>query len=113
LLLHGLSAISVYLDVVAARLLVASSLTLASLVMLVLFIVGVRVFTQLAIPGWASVIVGIVVILIMQIAILASNVLLTLLHNRGQDLTKLNEVDTHYVTEIRTVYERNSSRNQN
>ena len=66
LVTHGLSAISVYSDVVGVRLLVLS-------VLLALMTLGgmtgaviVRLATNLAIPGWASYTVGILLILFVQ-----------------------------------------------
>jgi polyisoprenyl-phosphate glycosyltransferase len=71
LVTHGLSAISVYSDVVGVRLLVLSiilaGLTFAGLIGAVL----VRFATNLAIPGWASYTVGILLILFVQ-AIMAA-----------------------------------------
>ena len=66
LVTHGLSAISVYSDVVGVRLLVMSIvlafLTLGGIVGAVV----VRLATDLAIPGWASFTVGILLILFVQ-----------------------------------------------
>ena len=66
LVAHGLSAISVYSDVVDVRLLVMSMLmailTLGGLVLTMI----VRLATTWAIPGWASNTVGILLILLVQ-----------------------------------------------
>ena len=66
LVAHGLSAISVYSDVVGVRLLVMSVLmavfTLGGIVAAVI----VRLATNWAVPGWASYTVGILLILLVQ-----------------------------------------------
>jgi hypothetical protein len=66
LVTHGLSAISVYADIAGVRLLVMSAfmalLTMGAIVGAVI----VRLATNLAIPGWASYTVGILVILLFQ-----------------------------------------------
>jgi hypothetical protein len=71
LVAHGLSAISVYSDVVGVRLLVMAVLlafvTLTGIVAAVI----VRVATNWAIPGWASYTVGLLLILFVQ-AIMAA-----------------------------------------
>ena len=71
LVTHGLSAISVYSDVVGVRLLVMAivlaCLTLGGMMGAVI----VRVATNLAIPGWASYVVGIMLVLFVQ-AIMAA-----------------------------------------
>ena len=71
LVTHGLSAISVYSDVVGVRLLVISIilafLTMAGMIGAVI----VRLATNLAIPGWATYVVGILLVLFVQ-AIMAA-----------------------------------------
>ena len=73
LVMHGMSAISVYLDVVATRLI------LFSFSVIVLNLIGfaallyVRFMTPLAIPGWATTVaIGLAVILFQSIFFLAS-----------------------------------------
>jgi hypothetical protein len=71
LVTHGLSAISVYSDVVGVRLLVMAivlaCLTLGGMTCAVI----VRLATNMAIPGWASYVVGIMLVLFVQ-AIMAA-----------------------------------------
>jgi polyisoprenyl-phosphate glycosyltransferase len=71
LVTHGLSAISVYSDVVGVRLLVMSILLALLTLGGITIAVIVRVATNLAIPGWASYTVGILLILFVQ-AIMAA-----------------------------------------
>ena len=54
LVMHGLSGISNYMDVVAVRLIVASILLIAVSLIVLLSILIIRFFTDLAIPGWAT-----------------------------------------------------------
>jgi hypothetical protein len=54
LFLHRLSAISVYLDVVAARMVTASLAALSFLLVIAIDLVGIRLLTDLAIPGWTT-----------------------------------------------------------
>jgi polyisoprenyl-phosphate glycosyltransferase len=63
---HGLSAISVYSDVVGVRLLVMAILMAFSTVVAMATVVIVRLATNLAIPGWASYTVGVLLILFVQ-----------------------------------------------
>jgi polyisoprenyl-phosphate glycosyltransferase len=104
LLLHGMSALSVYLDVVTARLLIGSGVMLALLVVSMLLVIGVRFFTDLAIPGWTTAAAGIITIVILQIVLLASSVLFTLLYNRGQMLAVPAKMAETYVMAARTIY---------
>jgi hypothetical protein len=66
LIQHGLSSITVNMDIVAVRMLVFS-FVLMSLTSVILFVIfGIRIFTDLAIPGWTSEIgIGLVIILVL------------------------------------------------
>lgn len=72
LVAHGLSAISVFGDIVGVRLLITavagSTLTLLG----ILVVASVRVFTKLAIPGWATYASGILAIICMLFLVFAS-----------------------------------------
>lgn len=54
LILHGMSAISIYLDIVTVRLLVAGIGTIFIGLLGILTVIYIRYFTLLAIPGWAT-----------------------------------------------------------
>jgi glycosyltransferase involved in cell wall biosynthesis len=66
LVAHGLSAISVYSDVVGVRLLVMSILMAVFTMGGIVAAVIVRLATYWAVPGWASYTVGILLILLVQ-----------------------------------------------
>lgn len=79
LVTHGLSAISVYGDLVGVRVLLALAVSTASIVLLIVAVVAVRVLTDLAIPGWATTTVGLLVLLLVNlISVSLSTVLFTL-----------------------------------
>jgi hypothetical protein len=67
LLIHGLSAMSVFSDQVSARLLTAA-VTFAALVMGLMGVTaGVRWFSHLTIPGWPAFSVGVLLLLVVQL----------------------------------------------
>ena len=66
LIVHGLSAISVYSDIVGIRMLIVSTLIMAAASCGILAIVAIRLFTDWAIPGWATYSAGLLAILIFQ-----------------------------------------------
>ena len=66
LVTHGLSAISVYSDVVGVRLLVISALLALLTMGGILAAVIVRLATDLIMPGWATFTVGFLLILLVQ-----------------------------------------------
>jgi polyisoprenyl-phosphate glycosyltransferase len=66
LILHGLGAIAVFLEQVASRLLVLSFALIVLSVVVILVIIGIRSFTDLAIPGWASTILSSMLVVLLQ-----------------------------------------------
>jgi hypothetical protein len=66
LVTHGLSAISVYSDVVGVRLLVLSVFLAAVMLVGIVVATIVRLTTELAVPGWATTTVGLLLILLGQ-----------------------------------------------
>lgn len=79
LVLHGLSAISVYDDVVFVRVIVASTALAAAAGAMLVAVVGIRLSTDWAVPGWATYTTGLLaVILVQAMLFLASMVILKL-----------------------------------
>ncbi len=69
LVIHGLSALSVYSDVIFVRLLIAAA-AFAGLAMVgILVALVMRFATDLVIPGWTSTVIGIFLILLVQMGI--------------------------------------------
>jgi glycosyltransferase involved in cell wall biosynthesis len=72
LVLHGLSAISVFIEVVYVRLLFAALFIMGLDVLAFLILVYIRFLTLLAIPGWATnVAIGLTVIMVQAVLFLA------------------------------------------
>lgn len=71
LVAHGLSAVTVFSEVVSVRVLLATLGMIALSGMGLLAVVGIRLFTELAIPGWASYTAGLLLI-VMLLAIMFS-----------------------------------------
>jgi hypothetical protein len=72
LVLHGLSAISVYIEIVYVRLLFAALLIMGLDVAAFLALVYIRFFTILAIPGWATTVaIGLTVVMVQALLFLA------------------------------------------
>jgi len=71
LVVHGLSAISVYIEILTVRLMLASGLIISAGVIGFFVLLYVRYLTPLAIPGWATnVAIGIVVITLQAVLFL-------------------------------------------
>lgn len=66
LLLHGLGAIAVFVERIATRLLTLSLCLILGSFMVILVILAIKWFTPLAIPGWASLFLSSMLVVLLQ-----------------------------------------------
>ena len=104
LVTHGLSAISVFGEVVGARLLIAAG----GLILLAMFGVGavlyLKLMTQAAIPGWATTAVGVLAVLLMQAVTAAVIFIFTILNARqGTSFLPIRDYG-FFCGEVRRIY---------
>lgn len=92
---HGLSAISVYGDVVGVRLLVASFFLIILTIIAILSVLAIRAITTLAIPGWTSYLVTLFVVIIMQLVLVSMFFIFTILSGRNNS-SFIPKRDYHY-----------------
>lgn len=83
LFIHGLSAVSVYSDIAFTRVLAFSAALALLTVAGIATVFGIRLFTDLAIPGWASYMVGFLVVVLMQSLMMSAGAVFLLLNNRS------------------------------
>ncbi len=84
LLLHGLGAIGVFIQIVAIRLLIFSLIMVAISLIAILIILFIKLFTTRAIPGWATTAVSSMLIILLQSFLLSLFTLFCYLLLRGQ-----------------------------
>jgi polyisoprenyl-phosphate glycosyltransferase len=84
LMLHGFGAIAVFLDVIARRLLVVSIILIIFSILSILIIAGIRSFTNLAIPGWASTLISSLLIVLLQSFLLSLFTIFTYITSQVQ-----------------------------
>lgn len=84
LLLHGLGAIAVFIDVIATRLLIFSMGMISIALLAILIITFIRLFTDLAIPGWASTVVSSLLIVLLQSFLLSLFTIFLYLSSQSQ-----------------------------
>jgi polyisoprenyl-phosphate glycosyltransferase len=83
LVVHGLSAMSVYTDMIFVRTLIAAAM-IAGLSMLgIIGVILVRVVTDLAVPGWTTVAVGDLLIVLLQTVVIVIATGLMMLSGRS------------------------------
>jgi hypothetical protein len=83
LLLHGLGALSVHGDVIGVRALLAMLAAIVVCVAGIVTVVLIRSVTHLAIPGWASSVVGLLVAILLQAVLLALVFIFVTLNSRS------------------------------
>ena len=82
LVTHGLSAISVFSDIVGVRLLIGACGCGVVALLAIAMIACVRFFTDAAIPGWATVATGMIAIILIQIISIATGFTFFMLSTR-------------------------------
>lgn len=84
LILHGFGAISVFLDLIAKRLLIMSTILIIFSVLSIVIIASIRFFTELAIPGWASTLISSLLIVLLQSFLLSMFTIFTFITSQAQ-----------------------------
>ncbi len=84
LLVHGLGAIAVFLEVIASRLLIFSMIMISVSVLAILVLLVIRLFTNLAIPGWTSTVVSAMLIVLLQSFLLSLFTIFLYLSSQSQ-----------------------------
>jgi polyisoprenyl-phosphate glycosyltransferase len=79
---HGMSAISVYGDIVGVRVLVASMIGSLMAAAGIVAVIVLRIFANRAVPGWATLSIGALAIIFIQFLSLALSFTFTFLSNR-------------------------------
>jgi polyisoprenyl-phosphate glycosyltransferase len=108
LVVHGLSAISVYNEIIGVRALAAAVALIALSGVGIVVIIWIRVFSDLAIPGWATTGVGVLLVILLQ-AVLFSMVFsfITLANRQGLSFLPARDYG-YFVDKIVDVYERHA-----
>lgn len=86
LVLHGLSAVSVHIDIVSVRILLATFVLMLLAVAGILIVIGIRILADVAIPGWATYVVMGLIIFLMQAFLISLILVFIVLNYRTQKL---------------------------
>ena len=100
LVVHGLSAISVYSEIIGVRALSAALGLIALSLVGIPIIMAIRFFSDLAIPGWATMSVGILLVILLQAVLFSLIFSFITLANR-QGLSFLPARDYSYFVDKR------------
>jgi len=104
LVIHGLSAMSVFGDTVGVRLLISCGVfgVLTTILIVAAFIV--KVATNLSIPGWATYVTGLLLLLLSQLVVLSLVFIFVALYSRGQSSFVPARDCPIYIGNVRTVF---------
>jgi polyisoprenyl-phosphate glycosyltransferase len=83
LVAHGLAALATFNEIVATRLLLATCFLLGMLGIGLVVVVGIRLGTSLAIPGWATTAAGLLLVIMVQLAATFFGLIFSVLASRG------------------------------
>ena len=83
LVVHGLSAISVFGETAGTRILVAAGSLCGLLIIGSIAVICIKFFTLLAVPGWATFTTGLLLILLLQVMSTSASFLFFVLNNRN------------------------------
>jgi hypothetical protein len=109
LVVHGLSAISVFADAMLTRLLLFFVLATGVGALATVVVIALRLFTDLATPGWASSIVGSVAIICLQALLLTMMSAFLVLSGRSTIVPAPNERANDFIDEVVALYPRSGS----
>jgi hypothetical protein len=106
LVIHGLSAMSVFGDTVGVRLLILCGLAGVLTIALMAVALTVKLNTDLAIPGWATYVTGLLLLILSQLAVLSLVFIFVALYSRGQsNFIPIRDCPI-YIGKIRTLFTR-------
>ena len=104
LVTHGMSAMSVHAETIGTRMLVLAIVLGLLIVCAMLVVVGVRLFTTLAIPGWATFVLGLLSLMLLQIFFIALFFAGTVLHGRNAYTFLPSRDHSHFVDVLELIH---------
>jgi glycosyltransferase involved in cell wall biosynthesis len=106
LVVHGLSAISVFSEAMLTRILLFFVLAIGAGAVVTLTAIALRLFTGLATPGWATSVVGSVAVISLQALLLTMMSAFLVLGNRSTILPTPKQHAEDFIDHIVTLYQR-------
>ena len=86
LVMHGLAGVTVFIDIALTRLLLSLSMVIITVLFLSSIVISIKFFTNMAIPGWTTISLGLLILLLSQCIMLAIIALFTILSQKSLTL---------------------------
>jgi glycosyltransferase involved in cell wall biosynthesis len=106
LVIHGLSAISVFSETVGVRLLITVMSWMLLAICGIVSVAVIRLFSGLAIPGWATFTTGILFIILIQSIVLVIVFSFIILNNRKESGFLPIKEYTYFISKLDTIWEK-------
>ena len=107
LVVHGLSAMAVFGDRIGVRLLILVSIGMSLVSVALITVVGIRLLTTLAIPGWATYVTGILLVILIQMLMIVLVFAFVILTARNTVSIIPSRDYVHIADAVRRIYESN------
>ena len=104
LVVHGLSAMAVFGDRIGVRLLIVVCAAMAASVGGIVTVFSVRIFTSLAVPGWATYVTGLLFVMLMQMLLVVLVFAFVILAARDSASVMPSRDYVHFVGGIHRIY---------
>jgi hypothetical protein len=105
LVVHGLSAMAVFGDRIGVRLLILVSVAMSFVSIALVTVIGIRLLTTLAIPGWATYVTGILLVILIQMLMIVLVFAFIILTGRNTASIFPNRDYVHIADAVRRVYD--------
>jgi glycosyltransferase involved in cell wall biosynthesis len=107
LVVHGLSAMAVFGDRIGVRLLILVSMGMSLVTVALITVIGIRLLTTLAIPGWATYVTGILLVILIQMLMIVLVFAFVILTGRNTVSIIPSRDYVHIADAVRRVYDSN------
>jgi polyisoprenyl-phosphate glycosyltransferase len=105
LVVHGLSAMAVFGDRIGVRLLILVSIGMSLVSVALISVIGIRLLTNLAIPGWATYVTGILLVILIQMLMIVLVFAFVILTGRNTVSIIPSRDYIHIADTVRRVYD--------
>ncbi len=106
LVVHGLSALACYGEIIGVRLILFSGVVFGLALLLLVGLICLKLFTTLALPGWTLLFLGLIFVVILQVATIVSNFTLQIISLRSTQPFLPARDYSWFVAGVRVLYRR-------
>jgi hypothetical protein len=106
LVVHGLSALACYGEIIGVRLILLSGVLFVLALIALGALIGLKLFTSMIVPGWTTLLLILILIIVLQVATLVSNFTMQIISQRSAQPFLPARDYAWFVSGFRTLYKR-------